>query len=113
MKKLLLPLSALALAGCVGFSTQVFRTEQTAVNLAHGAYVGYTNALPTLSITPDQSNAVKEARLKFAASVATVDLLRVEYETNSAVKPVLQAAADSLLAQGSNVVWLINYLKAK
>lgn len=113
MKKLLIPFLVLAVVGCVPFSTHVFRTEQLAVNLAHAAYVGYTNALPTLHITEDQSNAVKQARLKFAASVGTVESLRLAYETNSAIKPTLQAAIDSLVDQSSNVVWLIEYFKAQ
>lgn len=113
MKKILPFLALLAFVGCVNFSTSVFRTEQLAVNLAHASYVGYTNALPTLRITADQSNAVKQARLKFAASVGTVEALRVTYETNIAIKPTLQAAVDSLVNQSSNVVWLIEYLKAQ
>ena len=113
MKKLLIPLLAVFVAGCASFSTNMFRTEQVAVDLAYGAYVGYTNALPTLGITTDQSNAVKHARLSFAASVATVEAMRLQYETNSAIKPALQAAVDALLSQSSNVVWIIKFVQTK
>lgn len=113
MKRLLiLPVLAL-LVGCTSFSTHVFRTEQTAVELAYSAYIGYTNSLLYLAITPDQSNAIKQARLKFAATVGTVEALRGAYETNSAVKPQLEAITSTLLDQGSNIVWLINFVKSK
>lgn len=112
MKKLLiLPLLAL-LMGCASFSTNTFRTEQTAVNLVYTAYVGYTNAIPVLHLTPDQSNAVKVARMKFAASVGVLEGWRSAYETNSAVKPQLQAALDALTDQSSNFVWLVTYLRS-
>lgn len=109
---LLIPLVAI-LAGCASFSDNVFRTEQTAVTLVYGAYVAYTNALPQLNLTADQSNSVKQARLKFAATIGTVDAIRSAYETNSALKPQLQAALATALDQSSNVVWLINYVKSK
>ena len=116
MRKVLPFLAALAFViGCANFSTNAFRAEQTAVNLAYSSYVVYTQALytGTLKISVDQSNAVKEARLKFAASVGVTEGLRAAYATNSAVQPQLQAALDALNGQSSNVVWLISYLKGK
>lgn len=98
-------------AGCTSFSTHAFRVEQTATHLAFTAYAGYTNALPALGLTPQQSNDVKQARLKFAATVKTVEGLRLEYATNAAVKPQLQAILPTLVDQSSNVVWLINYVR--
>lgn len=103
-------LGILALAGCTSFSTHAYRTEQTAVHLAHGAYVAYTNALPQLHITAQASNDVKEVRLQFAATVQVVDNLRTAYETNSAVKPQLEATLLTLADQSSNLVWLIHYV---
>lgn len=112
MKKLLVLPLLLVLAGCLAsFSTHVFRTEQAAVGLAYSAYVGYTNALPTLKITAEQSNSVKQARLKFAASVGLLDGWRVVYETNATVKPQVSAALTATLANASNLVWTINYIK--
>lgn len=112
MKKLILiPLLA-CLIGCVKFSTHVFRTEQAAVNLAYGAYNGYTQALPQLKLTAEQSNAVRRARLEFAASVAVVDGWRMQYETNSAVQPQVQASLNALASQSSNLLWVIAYIRA-
>ena len=101
--------------GCTSFSTHVFRTEQLAVNLAHSSYVGWTNYLAQFpgKVDLSQSNEVRQARLKFAASVGTVEALRQAYETNSTVEPTLQAAVDSLLGQSSNIVWLITFIKAQ
>lgn len=113
MKTILSILVVVALVGCTKLSTNTFRTEQAAVNLAYGAYVGYTNALPTLHLSVDQSNAVKQARLKFAATVSTLDALRVSYETNSALGPQLQAITATLADQSSNLVWVINFVKTK
>ena len=111
MKKLfIIPLLAL-LVGCASFSTHVFRTEQTAVTLAYGAYVGYTNALPNLHLSPDQSNAVKRARLEFAASVSVLEAWRTAYETNGIDKTSVQAALNSTISNSSNLVWLISFVR--
>lgn len=112
---LLIGLAALLITGCASFSTKLFRAEQTAVDLAHGTYVVYTNGLASglIKVSVDESNAIKQARLKFAASVSVVDNYRGAYETNSAVKPLAQAALETLIAQGSNFVWLVNYVKNK
>jgi hypothetical protein len=106
-------LLAMLVAGCTSFSNHVFRTEQTSVHLAYGAYVGYTNALPQLHISPQASNDVKEARLQFAATVQVIDGLRVAYETNSAVKPQLEATLLTLADQSSNLVWLVHYVTGR
>ncbi|CAK0780997.1 exported hypothetical protein [Gammaproteobacteria bacterium] len=114
MKKLfLLPLLALALLvpGCASFSTNTFRAEQTAVNLAHGAYVGWTNYLAEFPVSAERSNAVKVARLKFAATAGTVEALRASYETNNQVRPTLEATLLTLADQSSNIVWLVTFFK--
>ena len=100
--------------GCASFSTNTFRTEQTAVNLAYAGYVGYTQALysGTLKISADESNAVKQARLKFAASVGVLESWRAAYQTNSALESQVTAALEATLSQSSNMLWLIEYLKA-
>lgn len=106
-------LGLLALMGCVSFDTNLFRTEQTAVNTAYAAYAGWTNYLATGKVSIQASNEVKQARLHFAASVGVVENYRAAYATNSAVKPQAQAALDALVGEGSNVVWLITYWKGK
>lgn len=116
MKRLLAASTfALLLIGCASFQTNAWRTEQTAVNLAYTTYVGYTNALFTgvLKISETDSNAVKQARLKFAASVGVADALLASYGTNGATKPQVQAVLVSLNEQASNIVWLISFLKGK
>lgn len=112
--KLLSMLGLVALIGCASFSTNVFRLEQVVTGSAYTAYQGYTNALEngTLKITPDQSNAVKVARIKFAASVSTLEAWRAAYETNSAAKPQLQAALDAATQNSSNFVFLIKLFQA-
>ena len=99
--------------GCASFATNTFRTEQTAVNVAYTAYQGYTQGLASgsITVTTDQSNSIKQARLKFAASVSTLDAWRSAYETNSQTQPQVQAALDAALAQSSNLVFLINLFK--
>jgi len=123
MKKLLIiPLLAL-LVGCASFSTHVFRTEQTAVTLAYGSYLGWTNWLITTSsrtdLTPYQrmslttaSNEVKQARLRFAATVGTIEAMRISYESNSVLKQPLEAGIASMIDQGSNIVFLIKYYRS-
>lgn len=113
MKRTAAVLSLLILVGCASFSTNLFRTEQTATDAVYGAYQAYTNALGsgTLHLSQDQSNAVKHARLEFAASVGVLESWRAAYETNSAVKPQAQAALDAVLLNSSNVLYLINLFK--
>jgi len=113
LKKTIAVLVAAVLVGCASFSTNTFRTEQTLTGIAYTAYVGYTNALfnGTLKISSAQSNEVRTARLKFAASVKTVDLWRSTYETNSAVKPQVQAALDALTQNTTNFVDLIHLIE--
>lgn len=110
----LLCLAVLAiLLGCANFATTVFRVEQSSVNGAMTAYVGWTNYLAGNPVSTQVSNDVKQARLKFAGTVGVVDTFRVTYETNSAVKPQLQAALDSLSVQSSNLIWLIHFYQGK
>ena len=122
MKKLfIIPLLAL-LVGCASFSAHVFRTEQTAVTLAYGSYIGWTNYLLTTAartdLTPQQrmslttaSNEVKQARLRFAATVSTIEAMRLSFETNSVLKQPLEAGLASMIDQGSNIVWLIRFFQ--
>lgn len=112
MKNLLIVPLLIVLTGCLAsFSTHVFRTEQAVTGVAYSAYVEYTNALPSLNLTFEKSNAVKQARLKFAASVGVLDAWRRAYETNSALKPQVSAALSATVASSSNFIWLINYIK--
>lgn len=106
-------MGVLLLAGCVSFTTHVFRAEETATHLAYTAYMGWTNELATGTVSPEASNAVKQARLRFAASVQVVEAFRLEYITNVAAKPQLQAALEAMAGQSSNVVWLIGYWRAR
>jgi hypothetical protein len=113
MKTIPFLLLVLALPACAllrNFSQNVWRTEQSAVNLVYGAYQGYTNGI-VQKLSAQQSNDVRSARLKFAASVATLDAWRSAYDTNSALKPQLQAALDAALENSSNIVYLVNLYK--
>lgn len=98
------------LDGCTNFSTNTWRTEQTAVNAAYFAYTGYTNWVALHQVDTNVANQVKLARLSFAGSISVVEAWRQSYETNSAMKPQLQAALDAALAQSSNVVWLVTFI---
>jgi len=106
----LIAIALLIMVGCARFSANVFRTEQTITQVAYTTYTGYTNALlsGTLKISADQSNAVRMARLQFAASVSTLESWRSAYETNSAVKPQVQAALDAATANSANFVSLLH-----
>lgn len=122
---LLLPLAcALALVGCGGFINGVKNTRATAVDLAYGGYTTWTNYYSTktnqVTTTPDQLAAlnqtaatVKDARLKFAATIGVLDGWIGAYQTNSAVKPQLQAVLDSTISSASNFVWLVNFYQGK
>jgi hypothetical protein len=121
-------LAALALIGltitaCTSFDTHVFRTEQTATALAYTGYTTWTNhyitATNSPTITPErrskldqQQRDIKAARLRFAASIRTVDTLRESYKTNSAVKGPLLGALATALDNSSNVVWLANFIES-
>ncbi len=113
MTKRLLLIPLILLIGCKSFSTNTFRAEQAATDLVFAAYVGYTNALPHLNITQEQKDKVADFRLRFAATVKTSEALRASYQTNSSVKPQIQALLTSLTDQSSNIVWLVNYLQGK
>ncbi len=107
---LLLPL---LLVACSQFSANMWRSEQTAQNLVYTTYVGYTSGVANgvIKVTPPQSNAIKQARLKFAASIQVAEAWRLSYETNSAMKPYAQAALDAVLDNSSNFVYVYNLLK--
>ena len=114
MKQILIGLLlGLFVVGCADFATNVFRTEQTAVNLAYTTYIGYTNGLYSgaIKVTPDQSNNIKGLRLKFAASVKALEGWRAAYETNSAVKPYVQAALDALTTDSDNLINAVNQIE--
>lgn len=113
MKKLLCLTVGAALVGCVNFSTNFFRTEQTATGAAYTAYQGYTNGVGngTIVVTPGERDAIKAARIRFAAAVLTAEGWRQAYETNSAMQPQAQAALTALIDDSSNVVYLINLVK--
>jgi len=116
MKTVLWPLAIAALfVACANFSTNVWRTEQTAVNTAYASYVAYTNGVASgvIKVSAEQAASIKTARLSFAGSINVVEAWRQAYETNSAVKPQLQAALDAALAQSSNIVWLISFVKGQ
>jgi hypothetical protein len=116
MKRKLIALAGLAvLVGCTNFATNLFRTEQAMTGTAYTAYVAYTNGLFNGTIKPsvDESNSIKSARIKFAASVLTVEQWRQAYNTNSAVQPQTEAALTALIGDSSNVVYLINLVRAK
>jgi len=108
MKPLLAVVAAVCLIGCASFSTNTFRTEQTLTQLTYGSYVAYTNALHdgTIHVTPDQSNAVRTARLQFAASIGALDAWRVAYETNATVKPQVEAALIAATLNSSNFIFV-------
>lgn len=103
----------LAFAGCMNFSNRVFRLEQATSHLAVTAYQGWTNHMALHSVSPEASNAVKQARIRLGATLETTEALRASLETNSAAKPQLTATLQTLADHSSNVVWLINYWRAQ
>jgi hypothetical protein len=107
--------TALVMFGCAGFSTNLFRSEQTLTGTAYTAYIAYTNGLSNGTITPTvtESNAIKQARIRFAAGVLTVEGWRQAYQTNSAVMNQAQAALGALAESGSNLIYTINLVRAK
>ena len=123
MKKLIvIPLLAL-LVGCASFSTHVLRMEQTATTLAYGSYLTWTNYLLSTAAKPDltpmqrmsltaASNEVKQARLRFAATVATIESMRLSYRSNSELKAPLEAGLASMIDQGSNIIWLVTFYRS-
>lgn len=111
-------------SGCTSFINGVKNTRMTAVDLAYGGYIGWTNYYCTrtnlASTTPaqlatlnDAQRIVKDARLKFGATVGVLDGWLDAYQTNSAVKPELQAGLDATLSSASNIVWLVNFYQGK
>lgn len=115
---------AMLVTSCDTLPNQAFRAEQTSVNLAYASYGQYTNwlltSLANTNISSDRraylvgvSNEVKQARLKFAATVATAEEMRTSYMTNSALKKPLEAALTTLYDSGSNICWLLNYWRTQ
>ena len=112
IKQIIICCIPLVVAACSNFSTNMWRTEQTAVNTAYAAYTGWTNYLNEHPATPqDVKDTVKAARLGFAGSIHVAESWRQAYDTNSAVKPQAQAALEATLANASNVVWLVTFFK--
>lgn len=114
LKSIALGLAAAALiAGCANFSTNTFRAEQTATGLAYTAYIGYTQGLAngTIKVDAGTSNQIRTARLKFAATVSTIESLRVAYATNSALQGQITGLLSTLADQSSNLVWTISFVK--
>ena len=112
----LLALALLVACATQKFTNNAFRTEQTAVNLAYTAYVGWTNYLATpagLRVTPGQSNEVKQVRLKFAESLVVVEHLRTTFSTNSMAQPAYEAALSTLESNAGELVALINTIKGE
>jgi len=116
-------LAVVSLVGCSNFVTNAQRTEVTTTHLVYGAYVGWTNyyidATNRYASKPDQLTkleemrmAIKEARMKYAASVGVVDSWLTAYQSNTVSKAQVQSVVDASLASGSNIVWLITYLKS-
>lgn len=97
--------------GCSSFTNNVERTTETATHLAYGAYVGWTNAVNQNANLNQYTPIVHDARLKFTASVNLVDTLNASYQTNGVSQSFVQAALDTVLANSSNLVWTVNYLK--
>lgn len=104
---LLLP--AFMLAGCTSLATHAFRVEQSGTHLVFTAYAGWTNYLAQFPVTPQASNTVKTARLKAAATLNSLHAFRMEYQTNSAVKPQLEAIIATASDNVSNFVWVANF----
>lgn len=99
------------IVGCANLSNNIFRTEQTSVDLAYGGYTVWTNYMASHTVSPDASNSVRQARLKFAASVYTLEAFRSAYETNSALQDPLTASLSAVVADSSNLVWLVSYFQ--
>lgn len=106
--------------GCGSAVNSAKNARNTAVGIAYGGYVGWTNyyVLSTnqITLTPDKleslnnaERSVKSARLHFSATVGVADSLIAAYETNSAIEPQLTAVLNSLGGEASNILWLINY----
>jgi len=98
----------LGIEGCQNLSTSTFRLETTAVDLATSARAGWSNwyvmatngaDASTLAKLNEQATAVRDARLRFAATVGTLEVLRSAYSTNSSLKPKWKAALMRLTRQ--------------
>lgn len=114
----------LQMLGCTGAVNSAKNARNTAIGIAYGGYMGWTNyyVLSTnqANITPERRAAldnaermVKSDRLHFSATVGVADSLIAAYETNSAVEPQLTAVLNSLGGEASNILWLINYYQTQ
>lgn len=114
---------SLLITACVGFDTHVFRVEQSSTDLAYTGYTTWTNhyitATNSPTITPEQrakldqqQRDIKAARLRFAASIRTVDTLRESYKTNSELKGAVLGALATAMDNSSNIVWLANFIES-
>lgn len=105
-------------SGCSSLNSNLFHTEQTSVDLVTSGvhdfnqyFKGATNgATPdTIAKLIDARTQVYQATKDFGLSVAQVDALRLEYKTNQAIMPDLQAALTALSAQSTNVSTLVSH----
>jgi len=115
-------LSLAVLCGCANFVTNTQRGEITTTHLVYGAYVGWTNYyIQATNTYAGDTNAlakleemrlkIKQARLEYAASIGVLDSWLLAYQSNLVTKAEVQAVVASTLANGSNIVWLVNYVK--
>lgn len=102
--------------GCTSFSTTVFRLESTTATLgtnavaSFNAYYGASTNKAALEAPREQIYAASRA---MAVHLSVVEAYRLAYQTNSAVKPQLEAALQAAVDTSSNIVWLVNWWKAQ
>lgn len=120
MKKILICLIVTGLcAGCGSLDRTAFNTTRTAVALAdagmtaYGSY--YRSAWNNPEIYRTTTNRLAEQRKVLSAlsynvgiSAELAETLRRAYRTNTAVKPQLVGALDTLGQNASNIVWTVN-----
>lgn len=118
MKKLTPILTLLFLLGCASFPTQVYHTENTAVdtvtasvhayNLYYAASTNGATAQATAQYNQERAN-VYAAVKKFQAAAKAVDQARLDYAANASNTNLttLQAVLSTLTSQQANVITLI------
>jgi uncharacterized iron-regulated membrane protein len=108
------------LFGCSGLSNTTFHLEATAVDLATGARAGFSNYYcfatngadaATLAKLNAEAASFRDARLRFAATVGTLESLRSAYSTNSTLRPQVEAGLQAVNVEASNLVFLVNYFR--
>lgn len=123
---IIIPVVLVFAVGCkTRFLNSAFRSEQIAVDAAYTSYQAWTNYLSMQSVNPqivtnsnkltrflEQSNEVKQARIKFGETVYRVEQLRSEAETNSAAMPTLRNTLKTLSDQSDNIVFTINLYRS-